>query len=87
MKKSNSVTCSFTMDRDVYNTYKSIVSAYGENVKGNLVRYMMNVIKYETPNPDTIEAIEEVKKLKDDPNKKTYSCFAELLKDMENEEL
>lgn len=85
MNKSNSVTCSFTMDRDVYNAYKSVVSAYGENVKGNLVRYMKNVIKYETPNAETIEAIEEVRKLKENPNKKTYSCFADLMKDIDND--
>lgn len=85
MNKSNSVTCSFTMDRDVYNAYKSVVSAYGENVKGNLVRYMKNVIKYETPNTETIEAIEEVRNLKENPNKKTYSSFAGLMKDIDNE--
>lgn len=85
MNKSNSVTCSFTMDRDVYNAYKSVVSAYGENVKGNLVRYMKNVIKYETPNAETIEAIEEVRNLKENQNKKTYSSFAGLMKDIDNE--
>ena len=85
MNKSNSVTCSFTMDRDVYNAYKSVVSAYGENVKGNLVRYMKNVIKYETPNAETIEDIEEVRNLKENPNKKTYSSFAGLMKDIDNE--
>ena len=85
MNKSNSVTCSFTMDRDVYNAYKSVVSAYGENVKGTLVRYMKNVIKYETPNAETIEAIEEVRNLKENPNKKTYSSFAGLMKDIDNE--
>ena len=85
MSKLNSVTCSFTMDRDIYNAYKSVVSAYGENVKGNLVRYMKNVIKYEIPNAETIEAIEEVRKLKENPNKKTYSNFSELMKDIDNE--
>ena len=85
MSKLNSVTCSFTMDRDIYNAYKSVVSAYGENVKGNLVRYMKNVIKYETPNAETIEAIEEVRNLKENPNKKTYSSFAGLMKDIDNE--
>ena len=68
MSKSNTVTCSFTMDRDIYNAYKSIVSGNGENVKGNLVRYMMSVIRYETPNADTIAAIEELQRLKADPN-------------------
>ena len=85
MSKSNSVTCSFTMDRDIYNAYKSVVSAYGENVKGNLVRYMKNVIKYEIPNAETIEAIEEVRNLKENPNKKTYSNFSDLMKEIDNE--
>ena len=58
--KSNTVTCSFIMDRDVYNAFKSIVSRHGQNVKGSIVRYMQNVIQYETPNADTISAIQEV---------------------------
>lgn len=32
MTNSNTVTCSFKMDRDIYNTYKSIVSG---NISGN----------------------------------------------------
>lgn len=51
---TNKITCSFTVDRDIYNAYKSIVVKGGENVKGNLIRYMLNVINYETPNADTI---------------------------------
>lgn len=31
----------------IYNAYKSIVVKGGENVKGNLIRYMLNVINYE----------------------------------------
>lgn len=85
MSKSNNVTCSFTLDRNIYNAYKGIVSANGENVKGNIINYMKNVIRYKTPNADTIEAIEEVKKLKADANKKTYASFAELLKDLDND--
>lgn len=45
---TNKITCSFTVDRDIYNAYKSIVVKGGENVKGNLIRYMLNVINYET---------------------------------------
>jgi methyl coenzyme M reductase subunit C len=52
------------MDRDTYNAFKSIVVKNGENVKGNIVRYMQNVIRYETPNAETLEAIEEVQKMK-----------------------
>ncbi|MCD7949815.1 MAG: hypothetical protein LUG12_06130 [Erysipelotrichaceae bacterium] len=82
---SKFVTCSFTLDRDIYNAYKSIVVKNGENVKGNLIRYMQNVIQYETPNADTIEAIQEVQLLKADPNKKTYNSFSEILKELEDE--
>ena len=32
---NNKITCSFTVDRDIYNAYKSIVVKGGENVKGN----------------------------------------------------
>lgn len=77
------VTCSFKMDRDTYNQYKSIVARNGENVKGNLVRHMQEVIKYETPNEETLEAIREVAELKKNPNKKGFHSFAELLKDMD----
>ena len=80
MNNAKSVTCSFTMDRDIYNAYKSIVARNGENVKGNIVKYMLNVIQFETPNADTIEAIEEVQRLKADPHKKTYNSFAEILR-------
>ena len=85
MNQSNTVTCSFKMDRDIYNAYKSIVSGNGENVKGNLVRYMMDVIRYETPNIETIEAIKEVQQFKTDSHKKTYGSFAELLEDLDND--
>ena len=57
--KSDTITCSFVMNRDVYNAFKSIVSRQGENVKGNIVRYMESVIRYDTPNADTILAIKE----------------------------
>lgn len=82
---TNKITCSFTVDRDIYNAYKSIVVKGGENVKGNLIRYMLNVINYETPNADTISAIKEVEELKKNPNKKTYASFSELLEDITNE--
>ena len=85
MKENGTVTCSFSMDRETYNAYKSIVVRNGENVKGSIVRYMQSVIKYDTPNAETIAAIEEVKRLKKTPNKKTYGSFAELIGDLDNE--
>lgn len=84
--KSDTVTCSFVMDRDIYNTFKSIISRQGENVKGNIVKYMESVIRYDNPNADTILAIREVERLKKDPNKKVYKSFSEVLEELEDDE-
>lgn len=71
------------MDRDVYNAFKSIITRNGENVKGNIVRYMQSVIDYEIPNAETIAAIEEVQKMKSDPTiGKTYSNVEEMMRDL-----
>jgi len=83
---SNMVTCSFVMDRDVYNAFKSIVSRQGQNVKGSIVSYMQSVIRYDTPNFDTILAIQEVEALKKDPNKKVYNSFNEVLEELKDDE-
>ena len=84
--KSDMVTCSFVMDRNIYNEFKSIVCKHGQNVNGSIVSYMQNVIRYETPNADTILAIQEVEKLKKDPNKRVYSSFSEVLEELEDDE-
>lgn len=83
---SNTVTCSIVLDRDTYNAYKSIVSRNGENVKGNIVRYMQSVIQYDTPNAETILAIREVQTLKKDPNKRVYGSFGEVLEELDKDE-
>lgn len=84
--KSDMITCSFVMDRNIYNTFKSIVSKQGQNVKGSIVQYMQSVIQYDTPNADTILAIQEVEKLKKDPNKRIYSSFSEVLEELSDDE-
>lgn len=83
---SKTVTCSIVLDRDIYNAYKSIVSKHGENVKGNIVRYMQSVIKYDMPNAETILAIKEVQTLKQDPNKKVYNSFSEILEELNEDD-
>lgn len=40
-------------------------------------------ISMRTPNEETLAAIDEVRELKKNPNKKTYSSFAELLEDLD----
>lgn len=43
--KSEIVTCSFIMDRQLYYRYKSILDKRLESVKSNLVKHMMDVIE------------------------------------------
>ena len=83
MNKNKTVTCSFSMDREIYNAFKSVITRNGENVKGNLIRYMQSVINYEIPNSKTIAAIEEVQKMKSDPTiGKTYNNVDEMMRDL-----
>lgn len=84
--KSDMITCSFVMDRNLYNTYKSIVTKQGLNVKGSIVRYMQSVIQYDSPNIDTILAVQEIEILKNDPNKKVYNSFSEVLEEITEDE-
>lgn len=79
---ADTVAVNFSMNRELYNEYKQLVLDGGENVKGNLVRYMQSVVHYQMTNPSTIAAIEEVERLKKDPNKKTYGSFAEAMEDL-----
>ena len=83
MNKNKTVTCSFSMDREIYNAFISVITRNGENVKGNLIRYMQSVINYEIPNSETIAAIEEVQKMKSDPTiGKTYNNVDEMMRDL-----
>lgn len=70
------------MDRDVCNTFKSIMTRHGQNVKENLVSYVQSVIKYGILDADTISATREAEDLKKDPDGKVYNSFSELLKDV-----
>ena len=44
-------------------------------------------MRKETLNAETIAAVEEVQRLKTDPNKKVYNSFEELLADIDLEDM
>lgn len=46
---------------------------------------MKSDIQYDTPNANTISAIQEVQALKKDPNKKIYGSFSEILEELDGE--
>ncbi len=81
--KTDTVTCSFYMDRETYNLFKSIVTREGETVKGNLIKYMRSVIQYNNPNADTILAIGEIQKMKADSTVgENYTDVDEIMKEL-----
>lgn len=76
-------TCSFVMDKNDHNAYKSSVVGYEETVKSNIAEHMQNVSNYGIPNAETIAAIQEVAELEKDPNKKVYNSFEEILAELD----
>lgn len=83
MSESKQVTCSFSMDRDLYNQYKSIIVRKGKNVKGDLIRYMNEVVKNNVPNWETLQALEEVNRMKADASiGKTYHDVDEMITEL-----
>lgn len=43
------------------------------------------IISRDVPNQETIQAIEEVQRLKKDTDKKSYASFSELVEEVKNE--
>ena len=83
MAKADMVTCSFKMNRNLYNQYKGIITRSGKNVKGDLVQYMQGVIDNEKPNSTTLEAIKEVERMKANPSiGKSYTDVDEMMEDL-----
>lgn len=83
MSETKQVTCSFSMDRDLYNQYKSIIVRKGRNVKSDLIRYMNDVVKNDIPNWETLQALDEVRKMKADPSiGKTYHDVDEMMAEL-----
>lgn len=79
-------------------TTKQEFKTFCENVGLNssiainmFIRYVVNNQKLpfsvSIPNKETIDALEEVRLLKQNPNKKIYNSFSEILSELENEEI
>ena len=63
LMNSNTVTCSFLIDRDLYEAYRSFLLCRGESPEDDLSRYMNWVVSQEVPNAQTRAAIEEVNEM------------------------
>ena len=83
MANSKIVTCSFQMNRDLYNQYKSIVVRNGRIVKEDIIKYMQNVIAADKPNAETLSAFKEVEQMKADNSiGKAYNDVDEMMEDL-----
>ncbi len=80
---TDTITCSFKVDRALYNKYKGVISTRGEYVKGDLVRHMYKVIENNELNKETLQAMEEVEDMINHPNKyKGYTDIDEMFEEI-----
>lgn len=82
------------MDEDIKHQADELFSDLGLNLSSAITAFIKQAIREQAipfklsrnvPNAETLEAIEEVKRLKNAPDKKTYDSFKDFMKEMENE--
>ena len=80
------------MDEDLKKQAEELFADLGMNMTTAIVTFTKQAVREQAipfvisrniPNEETIQAIKEVERLKKDPNKRTYSSFDELLKEVE----
>ncbi|MCM1136656.1 MAG: type II toxin-antitoxin system RelB/DinJ family antitoxin [Clostridium sp.] len=88
------VNVTIRMDEDVKRQADDLFSDLGMSLSGAITIFMKQAIRQQAipfkiardvPNQETLEAIEEVKRLKNDPMKKVYNSFDEILEELNNE--
>ncbi len=79
------------MDRDIKRQAQELFSDLGMDLSTAVNIFLRQALQYHglpfevtvhVPNEETVRAIEEVQKLKADPNKKSYTSFAEIVKEL-----
>lgn len=88
------VNVTIRMDESMKRQADELFSDLGMSLSGAITVFLRQSLREQAipfqigrdvPNRETLEAIEEVKRLKDDPNKKTYNSFDEILREVEND--
>lgn len=88
------VNVTVRMDEGMKRQADELFSDLGMTLSGAITVFVRQALREQAipfqigrnmPNRDTLEAIEEVKRLKRDPNKKTYDSFDEILREVEND--
>lgn len=88
------VNVTIRMDESMKRQADELFSDLGMSLSGAITVFLRQSLREQAipfqigrdvPNRETLEAIEEVKRLKNDPNKKTYNSFDEILREVEND--
>lgn len=82
------------LDEDLKKEAEALFSDLGLNMTTAITVFMKQAVREQRipftlsknhPNEETLEAIREIQELKNNPNKKTYSSFLELLKEVQDD--
>lgn len=80
------------MDEELKKQAEELFADLGMNMTTAIVTFTKQAVREQAipfvisrnmPNQETVQAIEEIRELKKNSNKKTYSSFGELLKEVE----
>lgn len=90
----SNVNVTIRMDEDMKRQADDLFSDLGMTLSGAVTVFIKQAIRQQAipfivgrdvPNKETMEAIEEVQRMKGDPMKKTYQSFDEILREIDNE--
>lgn len=88
------VNVTVRMDEDLKKQADELFSDLGLTLSGAITIFIRKSLREQgipfsvtrdVPNRETLEAMEEVQRLKADPNKKTYHSFYEILEELDDE--
>lgn len=88
------VNVTIRMDESMKRQADELFSDLGMSLSGAITVFLRQSLREQAipfqigrdvPNRETLEAIEEVKRLKNDPNKKMYNSFDEVLREVESD--
>lgn len=88
------VNVTIRMDESMKRQADELFSDLGMSLSGAITVFLRQSLREQgipfqigrdMPNRETLEAIEEVNRLKSDPNKKTYNSFDEILREVEGD--
>ena len=88
------VNVTIRMDENMKRQADELFSDFGMSLSGAITVFLKQSLREQAipfqigrdmPNRETLEAIEEVKRLKNDPHKKTCNSFDEILREVESD--